>query len=211
MRYFGIVMLYFCLIILKLDIMEKVDYIEEISTSVIFKDTLGFHHILQELKKIDSFEGALILAKGFAASQTRRYEQFVYYALVENPEWGTVIREGYGQPLFRQFFLSGAIECMFKYLSDMSMAIENILPQMIEDAMTWHKESIWQLEILPEKLPFRCLRGELINVYAIGERDYEKILPIIRSHDIVVRQHLMLCEMGAYTSDSPNLKNILHL
>ena len=55
--------------------MEKVDYIEEISTSVIFKDTLGFHHILQELKKIDSFEGALILAKGFAASQTRRYEQ----------------------------------------------------------------------------------------------------------------------------------------
>ena len=174
MRYFGIVMLYFCLIILKLDIMEKVDYIEEISTSVIFKDTLGFHHILQELKKIDSFEGALILAKGFAASQTRRYEQFVYYALVENPEWGTVIREGYGQPLFRQFFLSGAIECMSKYLSDMSMAIENILPQMIEDAIIWHKECIWQLEILPEKLPFRCLRGELINVYAIGERDYEE-------------------------------------
>ena len=57
MRYFGIVMLYFCLIIQKLDIMVKVDYIEEISTSVIFKDTLGFHHILQELKKIDSFEG----------------------------------------------------------------------------------------------------------------------------------------------------------
>ena len=191
--------------------MEKVDYIEEISTSVIFKDTLGFHHILQELKNIDSFEGALILAKGFAASQTRRYEQFVYYALVENPEWGTVIREGYGQPLFRQFFLSGAIECMSKYLSDMSMAIENILPQMIEDAMVWHKESIWQLEILPEKLPFRCLRGELIDVYAIGERDYKEILPIIRSHDIVVRQHLMLYEMGAYTLDSPNLKNFLHL
>lgn len=82
---------------------------------------------------------------------------------------------------------------------------------MIQDAITWHKASIGQLEILPEKLPFRCLRGELIDVYAIGERDYEKILPIIRSHDIVVRQHLMLCEMGAYTSDSPNLKNFLHL
>ena len=191
--------------------MDKVDYVEEIITSVIFKDTLGFHHILQELKKIDSFEVALMLAKGFASSQIRRYEQFVYQTLVENPKWGTVIRDGYGQPLFRQFFLSGAIECMSKYLNDMSVAIENILPQMIEDAMTWHRESIWQLECLPEKLPFRCLRGELINVYAIGERDYEEILPIIRSHDIVVRQHLMLCEMGAYTSDSPNLKKFLHL
>ena len=58
--------------------MEKVDYVEEISTSVIFKDTLGFHHILQDLKKIDSFDGSLMLAKGFAASQTRRYEQFVW-------------------------------------------------------------------------------------------------------------------------------------
>ena len=52
--------------------MENVDYVEEISTSVIFKDTLGFHHILQELKKIDSFEGALMLAKGLASSQIRR-------------------------------------------------------------------------------------------------------------------------------------------
>ena len=51
--------------------MENVDYVEEISTSVIFKDTLGFHHILQELKKIDSFDGSLMLARGFAASQTR--------------------------------------------------------------------------------------------------------------------------------------------
>ena len=38
--------------------MDKVDYVEEIITSVIFKDTLGFHHILQELKKIDSFDGS---------------------------------------------------------------------------------------------------------------------------------------------------------
>ena len=192
-------------------IMEKLDYVEEIKSSVTLRDTLSFHYILQELKKIDSFEGALMLAKGFASSQIRQYEQFVYQALVENPKWGTVIRDGYGQPLFRQFFLSGAIECMSKYLNDMSVAIENILPQMIEDAMTWHRESIWQLECLPEKLPFRCLRGELINVYAIGERDYEEILPIIRSHDIVVRQHLMLCEMGAYALDSPNLKKFLHL
>lgn len=27
----------------------------------------------------------------------------------------------------------------------------------------------------------------------------QDILPIIKNHDIVVRQHLMLCEMGAYT------------
>ena len=180
--------------------MERLDYVEEIRSSVISKDTLGFHHILQELKKIDSFEGSLMLAQGFAAANTRYYERFVYHALCENPEWGTVSREGYGQPLFRQFFLSGAIECMSMYLNDMSVAIENILPQMIEDAMTWHRESIWQLECLPEKLPFRCLRGELMDIYAIGEKDYNDILPIIKNHDIVVRQHLMLCEMGAYTS-----------
>ena len=180
--------------------MERLDYVEEIRSSVISKDTLGFHHILQELKKIDSFEGSLMLAQGFAAANTRHYERFVYHALCENPDWGTASREGYGQPLFRQFFLSGAIECMSKYLNDMSVAIENILPQMIEDAMTWHRESIWQLECLPEKLPFRCLRGELMDIYAIGEKDYNDILPIIKNHDIVVRQHLMLCQMGAYTS-----------
>ena len=53
-------------------IMEKVDYVEEIKSSVILRDTLGFHYILQELKQIDSFEGALMLAKGFASSQIRR-------------------------------------------------------------------------------------------------------------------------------------------
>ena len=36
------------------------------------------------------------------------------------------------------------------------------------------------------------------------------ILPIIKNHDIVVRQHLMLCEMGAYTS-WPILNNFLYL
>ena len=51
----------------------------------------------------------------------------------------------------------------------------------------------------------------LMDIYAIGEKDYNDILPIIKNHDIVVRQHLMLCEMGAYALDSPNLKNFLHL
>jgi hypothetical protein len=40
----------------------------------------------------------------------------------------------------------------------------------------------------------------LMDIYAIGEKDYNDILPIIKNHDIVVRQHLMLCEMGAYMS-----------
>lgn len=178
--------------------MERLDFVEEIRSSVISKDTLGFHHILQELKKIDSFEGSLMLAQGFAAANTRYYERFVYHALCENPEWGTVSREGYGQPLFRQFFLSGAIECMSKYLNDMSVAIKEILPRMIEDAKTWHQESLLQLECLPDKLPFRCLRGELMDIYVIGERDYDDIMPIIRNQDIGVRQNLMLLEMGAH-------------
>ena len=67
--------------------MERLDYVEEIRSSVISKDALGFHHILQELKKIDCFEGALTLAQGFAASNSRSYSRFVYLALCENPEW----------------------------------------------------------------------------------------------------------------------------
>lgn len=39
-----------------------------------------------------------------------------------------------------------------------------------------------------------------MDIYAIGEKDYNDILPIIKNHDIVDRQHLMLCDMGAYTS-----------
>ena len=42
-------------------IMETID-VDKIKTSVITNDTLRFHHILQELKKIDCFEGALTLA-----------------------------------------------------------------------------------------------------------------------------------------------------
>ena len=178
--------------------METLDFIDEIKTSVITDDTLRFHQILQEIKKIDCFEGALTLAQGFDASNSRSYSRFVYLALCENPEWGTIMREGYGQPLFRQFFLSGACECMSRYLDDMSQAIKEILPRMIEDAKTWHQESLRQLECLPDKLPFRCLRGELIDIYAIGERDYDDIMPIIRNQDIGVRQNLMLLEMGAH-------------
>jgi len=69
---------------------------------------------------------------------------------------------------------------------------------MIEDAKTWHQESLRQLECLPDKLPFRCLRGELMDIYVIGERDYDDIMPIIRNQDIGVRQNLMLLEMGAH-------------
>ena len=69
---------------------------------------------------------------------------------------------------------------------------------MIEDAKTWHQESLRQLECLPDKLPFRCLRGELTDIYVIGERDYDDIMPIIRYQDIGVRQNLMLLEMGAH-------------
>ena len=39
---------------------------------------------LQELKKIDSFEGSLMLAQGSAAANTRHYERFVYHALSGN-------------------------------------------------------------------------------------------------------------------------------
>jgi len=107
--------------------METIDFIDEIKTSVITNDTLRFHHILQEIKKIDCFEGALTLAQGFDASNSRSYSRFIYLALCENPEWGTIMREGYGQPLFRQFFRSGACECMSRYLNDMSQAIKEIL------------------------------------------------------------------------------------
>ena len=44
--------------------MERFDYVEEIRSSDISKVTLGFHHILQELKKLDSFEGSLMFAQG---------------------------------------------------------------------------------------------------------------------------------------------------
>ena len=50
----------------------------------------------------------------------------------------------------------------------------------------------------------------LMDIYAIGEKDYNDILPIIKNHDIVVSQHLMLCEMGAYTY-YPILNNFLYL
>ena len=179
-------------------IMETIDFIDEIKTSVITNDALRFHQILQKIKKIDCFEGALTLAQGFDASNSRSYSRFVYLALCENPEWGTIMREGYGQPLFRQFFRSGACECMSRYLNDMSQAIKEILPRMIEDAKTWHQESLRQLECLPDKLPFRCLRGELTDIYVIVEKDYDDIMPIIRYQDIGVRQNLMLLEMGAY-------------
>ncbi len=47
---------------LKQIIMETIDFVDKIKTSVITNDTLRFHHILQVLKKIDCFEGALTLA-----------------------------------------------------------------------------------------------------------------------------------------------------
>ena len=47
---------------------------------------------------------------------------------------------------------------------------------MIEDAKTWHQESLRQLECLPDKLPFRCLRGELTDIYVIGEKDEARCL-----------------------------------
>ena len=43
-------------------IMETIDFIDDIRTSVITVDTLRFHQILQKIKKIDCFEGALTLA-----------------------------------------------------------------------------------------------------------------------------------------------------
>ena len=64
--------------------------------------------------------------------------------------------------------------------NDLSQAIKEILPRMIEDAKTWHQESLRQLECLPDKLPFRCLRGELTAIYVIGEKDYDDIMPVIR-------------------------------
>ena len=63
---------------------------------------------------------------------------------------------------------------------------------MIEDAKTWHQESLRQLECLSDKLPFRRLRGELTDIYVIGEKDYDGIMPIIRYQDIGVRKSLML-------------------
>lgn len=177
--------------------MEHADYVNEIMNSVIENDTLRFHNVLLDLKKEDTFEGALMLAQGFAYSNRRHYEKFVYYALCENPDWGTVMREGYGQPLVRQFFRSGAMECLSKFLDDMETSLKEILPQVIKDAKNWHKETLDQLEALPEHLPICLLKGEKMNAYYIGERDFEEIMPIIMNHDIAVRQSLMLEELSA--------------
>ena len=65
--------------------METIDFIDKIKTSVITNDALSFHQILQKIKKIDCFEGALTLAQGFDASNSRSYSRFVYLALCENP------------------------------------------------------------------------------------------------------------------------------
>ena len=37
-----------------------------------------------------------------------------------------------------------------------------------------------------------------MDIYVIGEKDYDDIMPIIRNQDIGVRQNLMLLEMGAH-------------
>ncbi len=177
--------------------MEHADYVNEIMNSVIENDTLRFHNVLLDLKKEDTFEGALMLAQGFAYSNRRHYEKFVYHALCENPDWGTVMREGYGQPLVRQFFRSGAMECLSKFLDDIGATPKDFFPQLVKDAKLWHEETLWNLELLPENLPIYLLKGDMMNAYFIGERDFKEIMPIILNHDIAVRQSLMLEELSA--------------
>lgn len=172
--------------------MEHIDYLDAVMNSIIVEDTFSFHQILQELKYEEPFEAALTLAQGFAAADRRRYEKYVNYALCEKPEWGTIMREGYGQPLFRQFFRSGARECMTKYLEVMGSRITDILPQLIRDAHTWHQETLDQLDVLPEVLPFRFIQGKMIDNYIIDCGDFEDIMPIIESHDVAVRQRIIL-------------------
>ena len=57
--------------------MERLDYVEEIRSSDISKETLGFHHILQELNKIDSFEGSLMHAQGGNLPIIKHHDIFV--------------------------------------------------------------------------------------------------------------------------------------
>ena len=171
----------------------KQDYIED-----------GLHHCL----KLDDFDffkviikdliqekpslAALYLARAFGLDWEERYNKYFKIAVETNPEWAIAKDEDYGQPLFREIFAVGAKDCLDAYLNAVGKEDKDFLQYLYQFAVSWIEDYFNDPALLPEKYPFEILKGEQRTILIGATDDFEWINDLVRCHDRLVRQKLMI-------------------
>ena len=175
--------------------MEQFTFEQKLKFCLQMDDMNLFKEILEDLKKEEPFSAALYLAQGFSLDWKERYNEYFKVAVETNLEWATVLHEEYGQPLFREIFAVGAKDCLDAYLNAVGKEDKGFLQSLYLFAVSWNEDYFKKSELLPEKYPFEILKGD-DRVILIGDiDDFEEINDLVRSHDILARQRLMLLKL----------------
>lgn len=156
-----------------------------------------FKEILEDLKKEEPFLAALYLAKGFGLDWKERYNEYFKVAVETNPEWATVKNEDYGQPLFREIFTVGANDCLDAYLNAVGKENKDFLQYLYQFAVSWNEDLFNGTALLPEKYPFEIFKGEQRTILIGSNEDFEWINDLVRRHDILARQRMMLFKLDS--------------
>lgn len=177
--------------------MEQERIEEGLQHCLLLDDFDFFKVIVNHLKEEKPCLAALYLARGFGLDWEERYNKYFKLAVEANPEWATAIDEMYGQPLFREIFAVGANDCLDAYLNAVGKKNKDFLQYLYQFAVSWNEDLFNGTALLPEKYPFEIFKGEQRTILIGSNEDFEWINDLVRRHDILARQRMMLFKLDS--------------